>query len=327
MSYDKPRILIVDDDEGIVRACAEALLRHGYEVVTALSGKEAMALLSTQQFAAAVLDIVLPDVDGLQLLQYAKQKDPDIIVLLMTGYASLETAIQALRQGAYDYLRKPFTGGELAAVLARGLQERQQRLAHRQLVEELQALNQQLMEQASLAAGELKILEQLGHKLHEASSPAEMLTQIIQAAREMTQARVGGLLWRQHTEDISCVLALPEQAKKLPQINWAQEPLLQHAWRTGEAVLESHLLHNPAAATGPLALAGFNSALIVPLLVRMGQAKRLGALFLLDSVVGFSAQHMALLQVLAAQAALLIPAVAASEPADDKFHDLREFLR
>ncbi len=326
MAYTNKRILIVDDDEGIVRACAEALLRHGYEVVTALSGKEAMALLSTQQFAAAVLDIVLPDVDGLQLLQYAKQKDPDTVVLLMTGYASLETAIQALRQGAYDYLRKPFTGAELAAVLARGLQEREQRLATRRLLEELQALNQSLKEQASVA-GEWRILEQFGQKLQKASSPAEMLAQIVQAAREMTEARVGGLLWRQPSGVVSCVLVQTENAEALSSLPWAEEPLLQKAWQTAEPVLVPQLLHDAEAATGPLALAGFNSALIMPLPAWPGQGLRQGALLLLDSAQGFREQHIALLRVLAAQAALLIPAVAASGPADDQFRDLRDLLR
>jgi DNA-binding NtrC family response regulator len=103
-----PRILIVDDEQtiqGTLRWCFE---EHGFEVGTAGSGEEAIARLQAEEFDAVVADIILPGISGLEVLRRSRSLGRDIIVVLITAYATVETAVEALRLGANDYVVKPF---------------------------------------------------------------------------------------------------------------------------------------------------------------------------------------------------------------------------
>ena len=101
-------ILIVDDDS---RMCdtVEALLKNkGYATQTTNNGKKAIEYLSQNNFDLALLDIVMPEVNGLTVMDYINRKTPETLVIVITGYRSEELAIESLRKGAYDYLKKPF---------------------------------------------------------------------------------------------------------------------------------------------------------------------------------------------------------------------------
>jgi signal transduction histidine kinase len=104
---DRPRILIVDDEMG-VRESLRALLQSECEVSTASTGEEALQLLSRQPVDVMTLDLKMPGLGGISVLERAKQIDPDLEVLIITGYGSLDTAVQGLRYRALDYLSKPF---------------------------------------------------------------------------------------------------------------------------------------------------------------------------------------------------------------------------
>ena len=104
---ERPRILIVDDEKG-VRESLRAILQSDYEVVTASSAEEAIDLISREKVDVATLDLKMPGAGGMRALERAKQIDPDLEVLIITGYGSLETAVQGLRNRAFDYLAKPF---------------------------------------------------------------------------------------------------------------------------------------------------------------------------------------------------------------------------
>src|SRR4030095_13042503 len=101
------RMLIVEDDEQVSYFLHERLTRAGYDVKTAATGKAGLALLETIMFDAALVDIHLPDMLGTDVLEAAKRYDSEIDIVVMTGYPEVETAVQALRLGAYDYLIKP----------------------------------------------------------------------------------------------------------------------------------------------------------------------------------------------------------------------------
>src|SRR3970040_19557 len=101
------RILLIDDDVLIREVLEERLATEGYQVRVADSGKAAIEQLATNIFDAALLDIHLPDMTGIEILEELKRRDPEIDVVIMTGYPQVDTAIQALRLGAYDYLTKP----------------------------------------------------------------------------------------------------------------------------------------------------------------------------------------------------------------------------
>lgn len=104
---DRPRLLVVDDEMG-VRESLRALLQNECEVTTASTGEEALQLLARQPVDVMTLDLKMPGLGGISVLERAKQLDPDVEVLIITGYGSLDTAVQGLRHRAIDYLSKPF---------------------------------------------------------------------------------------------------------------------------------------------------------------------------------------------------------------------------
>src|SRR5262245_48247264 len=107
------RLLIVDDDEVLRQALARRFGRLGMGVTTAASGEEALALAEAVRFHVALLDLHLPGMSGIEVLTQLRQLQPELEALMLTAHGSIETAIQAMRQGAYDYLTKPFQPAEL----------------------------------------------------------------------------------------------------------------------------------------------------------------------------------------------------------------------
>jgi DNA-binding NtrC family response regulator len=104
---ERPKILIVDDELG-PRESLKMILRDDYDIITAANGKEAIAHLGKTEYDLAILDIRMPDINGTDLLQIVKDKAPATEVIMITAYASVDTATKALRAGALDYLIKAF---------------------------------------------------------------------------------------------------------------------------------------------------------------------------------------------------------------------------
>ena len=118
-------ILVADDEAGVRTSLAEVLRDAGYRVETAADGGAALAALEANDFSAVVTDLRMPGADGLAVLQRARQVSPQTIVILMTAHASVDTAVEALRQGAVDYVLKPVIFDDLLAKIARALEHRQ----------------------------------------------------------------------------------------------------------------------------------------------------------------------------------------------------------
>jgi len=121
---DHPRVLVVDDDKDVGEFLRDALSRWNYDVSLAAHGREAVRLISHQIFDAALVDIWMPEMDGLQVLDEIKQHDPALEVVMMTGNPMVETAVQALKSGAYDYLIKPLNLDELQHLMQQVLEKR-----------------------------------------------------------------------------------------------------------------------------------------------------------------------------------------------------------
>ncbi len=115
-------ILIIDDDPKIRKMCLTALERVGYEVSTACEHKEALCLLQQKPADLVLLDIIMPEVSGLELLETLKKKYPGIIFIMITGYPSIETSVKAIKSGAYDYLTKPFSLDEIRFTVKKALE-------------------------------------------------------------------------------------------------------------------------------------------------------------------------------------------------------------
>ena len=119
MTSTQPVLLVVDDEPGILRLIEKFARNIGFDVATAASGHEALEKLQTENAAVALVDLRMPDVDGLEVLRRIRAADPDCQVILMTGHASIDTAIEAIKHGAMDYLSKPFDFDRLEALLRR----------------------------------------------------------------------------------------------------------------------------------------------------------------------------------------------------------------
>jgi DNA-binding NtrC family response regulator len=120
----KGRILIADDEEIVIRSCTRILAAGNYEVEIAHDGLEALKKASGNGFDVLILDIKMPKMDGMEVLQRVKEVHPDIDVIMMTGLHDIETAVHAMKLGAFDYLPKPFDPEEFAMVVARAFERR-----------------------------------------------------------------------------------------------------------------------------------------------------------------------------------------------------------
>src|SRR6266446_5703010 len=118
------KILVVDDERSILVLLKEALSQWGYHVATAASATEALGVLKSELFDALITDIRMPDMSGLELLREVKKQDESIEVVMMTGYPTIASAVQALKEGAYDYLSKPLILDELRHLMSRMMERK-----------------------------------------------------------------------------------------------------------------------------------------------------------------------------------------------------------
>lgn len=130
---EPPRILVIDDEEGIRVGCQRALEPEGYIVETAATGQEGLKRFLEGNFDLVLIDIFLPDMRGIDLLEPMLEKDTDVICIIITGYATVELAVQAIKAGAYDFLSKPFSGDVLRLTVAQGLERRRLSLEAKRL--------------------------------------------------------------------------------------------------------------------------------------------------------------------------------------------------
>ena len=120
----KARILVVDDEEIVVKSCLRILGEGDYDAEGVESGEEALRRIEERPYDVLILDIMMPKVDGLEVLRSVKESHPDIDVIMVTGLSQIETAVRAMKLGAFDYLSKPFDPDELKVVVGRALERR-----------------------------------------------------------------------------------------------------------------------------------------------------------------------------------------------------------
>jgi len=140
------KVLIVDDEESVAVTMAAILEMDGYAVTTALRGEDAIARLRSDTFDLVLTDLRLENFDGMDVLAEARRRSPDTIGIVLTGYASVESAVKALREGAYDYLLKPCDVEELRLTVARGMERRRVGLLLTERLRELEEANQTIHE-------------------------------------------------------------------------------------------------------------------------------------------------------------------------------------
>jgi len=131
------RILLIDDDESFRQILEYNLKKEGYEVVSAPDGKKGLKRLETESFGVVITDMRMPDMDGMEVLRRVKQKHPETIVIMITAHGSIEMAVEAMREGAYDYVTKPLNRDALFMTLEKALQYQDLKEENLRLKEEL----------------------------------------------------------------------------------------------------------------------------------------------------------------------------------------------
>jgi len=134
----RSRILLVDDDERLRMAAGKVLAAEGYQVLSAASGREALQVLKQEGVALVVSDLRLPDLDGIALLKQVRDFLPEAEVVMITGYGSIEKAVEAMQLGAYDFLQKPLDSAALLKTVAKALEKQRLTSENRRLRHQLQ---------------------------------------------------------------------------------------------------------------------------------------------------------------------------------------------
>src|ERR687884_2014287 len=153
-------LLVVDDEESVALTVSEVLRQEGFKVETASSGEEAVARLSVGEYDLVLTDLHMEGGDGLSVLAEVQRRAPLTISIVLTGFASVESAIAALRQGAYDYLVKPCIIDDLKYTVRRGVEHRRLMLAEREARAGLEQLNRNLEQRVEERTAELMRLNE-----------------------------------------------------------------------------------------------------------------------------------------------------------------------
>lgn len=133
---EKLKVLIIDDEESMRDSCGLILKKDGYLIDTAENGNEGLKKLEEWRPEFVLIDLKMPGIGGLEVLDKVTEIDPEIIPIVITGYATVESAVEAMKRGAYDFLPKPFTPEELRIIIRRGLERRN-------LIKETEALRKE----------------------------------------------------------------------------------------------------------------------------------------------------------------------------------------
>jgi len=114
----KGKILVIDDEDIVRLSCSRSLVPQGYELKMAKNGPEGLKMLEEETFDLVLTDLKMPNMDGIEVLGTIKEKWPKTDVVIVTGYQTVETAVKAIKIGAFDYVEKPFTPDSLLATVA-----------------------------------------------------------------------------------------------------------------------------------------------------------------------------------------------------------------
>jgi len=171
----QPLILIIDDEAAIRDGCRQTLEKSGYEVRIAGDGGEGIDIAREVKPDVAFIDLKMPGLSGMEIIELLSREIPDLILIMITGYATIVSAVEAMKKGAYDYLPKPFSPDQLRALTCRGLDHRNLKIETRRLREEKERMERNFITFVS----------------HEMRSPLVVVRQYIEALKLLTGDQLG----------------------------------------------------------------------------------------------------------------------------------------
>lgn len=179
---EKSRILVVDDEIGICEGVQRALEPEGFQVAIALDGKSGLALIKENGFDLILLDVKMPEISGLDLIGMIHNIDPEIICIIITGYATVEMAVSAIKQGAYDFLTKPFSVDILLLAVNQGLERRMLSLEAKQIARveaDMQKLAEEKIRLEELDRAKKQFIRLVTHELQSPVAAVENYLKLI----------------------------------------------------------------------------------------------------------------------------------------------------
>jgi signal transduction histidine kinase len=173
MMTQKPLILVIDDEEALRDGCRQALEKSGYTVLTAGEGVEGIKIAREKKPNIAFVDLKMPGISGMEIIEILSKDIPDIVLIMITGYATILSAVEAIQKGAYDYLPKPFSPDQIRTVARRGLDHRNLKIETRRLREEKERMEKSFITFVS----------------HEMRSPLVVIRQYIESLKAIAGDR------------------------------------------------------------------------------------------------------------------------------------------
>jgi signal transduction histidine kinase len=209
MMQEPARILVVEDEVGSRLTLCGILEDAGYEVTGVEKGTEALEVIKDGNFNVIITDIKLPDVGGMSVLELAKEINPDVAVVIMTGYASVETAVNAVNEGAYAYFVKPINMDEMKTAIVNALRQQMLSRENKRLVDDLQRSNKLLFEtnRQLRTATEAKSIF-LAHMSHELRTP-------LNAIIGFSDLLIGGIAGKINNKQRQCLEDILSSGKHL----------------------------------------------------------------------------------------------------------------
>lgn len=183
-------VLIVDDDYGILDTMKDVLETEGYNVETTSNGYDAVDMIKLNPYKLAVVDIKMPKIGGIGVLKALHEVDPGLPVIMFTGHATVETATEAIRLGAYDYITKPFEWDRFLNVMKRAIERRDLLLNNKTLLKELSEANEQLKDRI----GQLYKLNEIGNAMNNMFDEGSLTDYILDISCKMLGADRGTVL-------------------------------------------------------------------------------------------------------------------------------------
>jgi len=306
VSTDK--ILIVDDEERMCQSLSRLLSDLGYQTKAVVEPATAIKEMESDSYDLVLTDIKMPGLDGFDLLKAAKQKDKDSVVVFMTGYGSLDSAIRAISEGAYDYLLKPLEMEDLKMTIRRGLEKRKTDVEKSKLLEELRETNLALQKKLQ----ELDALYQAGKSISTTMELSKLLPTILQLATQVMGAKIGSIMLLDENKKelrIEAAIGLdPEIVRKT--VLKLGDSIAGYVAEKGTPLIVEDVESDPRFKRINKAKYETRSLLSVPLKV---QNKIIGVINLNNKSDGtpFTQEDLRLLTTFAAQAAVAI---------DDTYH-------